>query len=98
MSSEQRGNSAPLVSNSSIFIISAFLVGLAVGNFTTPELSPYVLSCGLAGFVAFLGLEQAAVRRHLAQVESTQQMLEDRLQRHVVPRPSSSPLSDHPAE
>jgi len=74
----------PLISVTSILILSAFLIGMAVGNVVSADLEPYVLACGLSGILAFMGLEMAGLRRRLEQVEAEKRHLEGRLERHVL--------------
>ena len=83
MTAERKYRDKPLISVTSVLILSAFLIGMAVGNVLAAELEPYVLTCGLGGLLAFLGLEMAGLRRKLAQVEVEKRHLETRLDRHV---------------
>jgi hypothetical protein len=73
-----------IISVSTVLILSAFLIGLAVGNVIGTELEPYVLACGLAGMLAFLGLELAAYHRKVLAIEEEKQRMEERLARHVL--------------
>lgn len=75
---------APLVSVTSILILSAFLIGMAVGNVLGTELEPYVLACGLSGLLAFIGLELAAFRRKIQALEEEKRHIEHRLDRHIL--------------
>jgi len=78
----------PLISNATILILSGFLIGLTVGKFVAEDLSPYVLACGLSGFLAFIALELAAERRTNEANRREQQSVARRLERHVVQQPS----------
>lgn len=74
----------PLLSASSILIVSGFLIGLTVGRIVGEDLSPYVLSCGLAGCLAFISLDMAATRRDEDAVEEDKRQQEERLDKHVM--------------
>lgn len=74
----------PLVSVTSLLILSGFLIGVAVGQGVADELSPYVLSSGLAGVLAYLGFDVAASRRRERALLREQQQFITRLSRHVV--------------
>lgn len=86
MAQERPPRERHLVSITSILIFSAFLIGMAVGNVLGTELEPYVLLCGLSGFLAFIGLELAAFRRKMQAIEDGKRHMENRLERHVMPR------------
>ena len=73
-----------LVSPSTILILSGFLVGITIGRIVGSELSPLVLSSGLAGFVAYLALDVAATRRMENRVHEEIQHMEERLDKHVL--------------
>jgi hypothetical protein len=79
-----------LLSTSSILILSALLVGVSSIGVGGREFAPYVLICGMAGFIAFLGLELSGDRRRIEALEQEQRNIESRLDRHV--RPSSNPV------
>jgi hypothetical protein len=74
----------PLVSVTSLLILSGFLIGVAVGQGVADDLSPYVLSTGLAGVLAYLGFDCAATRRRERELLREQQQFMSRLSRHVV--------------
>ncbi len=74
----------PLISASTILILSGVLIGMSVERMVGNDLSLYVLSCGLAGILAFVALDLAATRRKEQQLESEQRHAEDRLDRHVL--------------
>jgi hypothetical protein len=76
--------SRPLVSVTSLLILSGFLIGVAVGQGVADDLSPYVLSSGLAGVLAYLGFDCAATRRREQALLREQQQFMSRLNRHVV--------------
>ena len=73
----------PLISNATILILSGFLIGLTVGKIVAEDLSPYVLSCGLSGFLAFIALELAAERRLEEAAIADRGHVAQRLDRHV---------------
>lgn len=73
-----------ILSTSSILILSGFLVGLTVGCEIGDDLSPFVLASGLAGFVAYLGLDVVATRRREEMVAAEQRQMEQRLDKHVL--------------
>jgi hypothetical protein len=74
----------PLISNATILILSGFLIGLTVGKIVADELSPYVLACGLSGFLAFIALELTAERR-MEMAERTEMVrAHRRLERHLA--------------
>ena len=84
-SAEHESTTAPpLVSVTSLLILSGFLIGVAVGQGVADDLSPYVLSCGLAGVLAYLGFDCAASRRRERELLREQQQFMSRLNRHVV--------------
>ncbi|MCA9090377.1 MAG: hypothetical protein KDA90_17290 [Planctomycetaceae bacterium] len=74
----------PLISASTILILSGVLIGMTVERMAGNDLSLYVLSCGLAGILAFVALDLAATRRKEQQAESEKRHAEDRLDRHVM--------------
>jgi hypothetical protein len=80
----------PLISNATILILSGFLVGLTVGKIVAEDLSPYVLSCGLSGFLAFIALELAAERRLEEAARADRGYVAQRLDRHITARGPSA--------
>lgn len=73
-----------LISNSTILILSGFLIGLTVGKIVNESLSPYVLSCGLSGFLAFIALEFTGSQREEKAAHDEQVAVQNRLDRHVM--------------
>ncbi len=73
----------PLISRTSILIISAFLIGLSIGQVVATEAAPHILTCGLAGLLAYIAFEQAAARRRDEQIITGQEQLATRLVKHV---------------
>lgn len=88
MPRECRRSEVQIISLTTILILSAFLIGMCVGNFIGTELEPYVLACGLSGILSFIGLELAAFRRKMVAMEEEKRHLEDRLDRHVLSQSS----------
>ena len=74
----------PLISNATILILSGFLIGLTVGKIVAEDLSPYTLSCGLAGLVSYIALEHVAARRRAEEEFVERAQNEDRLEKHVL--------------
>ena len=81
--SPRQPESSPLVSGTSILILSGFLIGVTVGRGVGGELSPYVLACGLAGMLAFVGFDLARAGRREREMLNDRQMVVSRLERHV---------------
>lgn len=84
---------APVVSATSILIFSVFLIGITIGQGIGEELSPYVLSCGLAGMLAFMGLDLAQTRRRERELLRERREMVARFNRHLT-----NPTTDHPAQ
>jgi hypothetical protein len=74
----------PLISTSSILILSGFLIGITVGKLVAEDLSPYVLACGLSGFLAYIALDIAATRREEEAAAEEIRHMHGRLDRHVL--------------
>ena len=88
----------PLISASTILILSGFLIGLTVGKIVNESLSPYVLSCGLAGFLAFIALELTGTQREEQSAHEEQVHVQGRLDRHVLSLSSMSfSMPDEPS-
>ncbi len=73
----------PLISTTSILILSGFLIGVTVGKIVAEDLSPYVLACGLSGFLAYIALDVAATRREEDAAAEEIRFVQGRLDRHV---------------
>ena len=84
MAADNEFETRSMLSASTILILSGFLIGLTVGNIVAEELSPYVLACGLSGFLAYIALENAAYRRKVDSIAQEQRQAENRLDRHVM--------------
>jgi hypothetical protein len=68
----------PSISRAIILILSGFLIGLSSANYVRADLHDHVLTCGVVGLIAFVGLHFAARRR---EEEAAQQQLEEETQR-----------------
>ena len=83
MHTEEKTNEPPLLSRSSILIISAFLVGMAAGEI---EHRLLFASLGLGGLVLYFGYESCLRLRakflELRHQMTTEKVLSHRLQRH----------------
>jgi hypothetical protein len=79
----QEPESRPLVSGTSILIFSGFLIGVTVGRGVGGELSPYVLSCGLAGMLAFVGFELVQARKREWGLLRERKIMLTRLERYL---------------
>jgi len=90
MSSKEKKTSDSLLSTSTILILSGFLIGVTVGKLAADELSPYFLSCGLAGFLTFIALDIAAQRRVEESANEEKRQMEERLDKHVLSQSSIS--------
>lgn len=78
----------PLVSRSSILILSAFLIGAATSQFVSGSLNFPVLAAGAIGLLAFASVEcrRESKRRRASQaaIEEAVNELESRFTRHVA--------------
>jgi hypothetical protein len=86
----------PLISNATILILSGFLIGLTVGKIVAEDLSPYVLACGLSGFLAFIALDLAAAQRAAAGLQQGQRDVARRLDK-ICPNKSATSFVLSPA-
>ncbi|QDT35577.1 hypothetical protein [Thalassoglobus polymorphus] len=77
----------PVISNSTILILSSFLIGMATNMFThefvSEELSPFLLAGGTSGVIAFYALDLTSTRRSHAAIMLEQNRIEDRLDKHM---------------
>ncbi|MCA8996033.1 MAG: hypothetical protein KDA80_03590 [Planctomycetaceae bacterium] len=83
-SAKFKETSKPLLSASTILILSGFLIGLTVGRVGSSELSPYLLACGLSGCLAYIALDTAAARRAHAAWLKEKEQFEERFDRHML--------------
>jgi hypothetical protein len=76
-----------LVSRTAILILSAVLIGATIGHATLTGIYLYAFSAGIIGMIAFFALDVVAHQRssQIARkvIESTQQTLARRIERHV---------------
>ena len=85
---EQRARGRrPLVSRTTILILSAFLIGLFAGRTTDPDLRMLLYLTGAAGLVSYVGLGHLARRRRERSqqraLKKAAERLETRVSRHV---------------
>lgn len=77
----------PLLSHTTILILSSFLIGIAAGRMTTPNSELMVYFTGVFGLVAYFGLGQLARKRQeraeLRALERAAHQLESRMDRHI---------------
>lgn len=82
----------PLLSHSSILILSGFLIGVFSQNVFGPEIAIYVLLAGAAGMSAYFGLGLLARRQRrqtaVLEIENATLKLASRIDRHVPRRAS----------
>ncbi len=87
----KKANEKSLVSNSSILILSGFLIGTVSQQVAGPSAQMYVLLGGTIGLVAYLGLaclaRQRAQRASLQACRQASSQLETRVDRHIPHRP-----------
>jgi hypothetical protein len=95
----------PLLSHSSVLVLSAFLIGVVVHHAAPPALEPFLFGGGAVGLFAYLGLDIAAARRRERAEELAQERIERRFESQVsrhVPRKnrvrSSRPRFSGPVE
>lgn len=79
-----RSERRPLLSVCTILILSGFLLGMAVASQLEEELRGFILMAGMAGLVAFLGLDHVAIRRRLYAERREQEFMESRLVAHIT--------------
>lgn len=92
----------PLLSHSSILILSGFLIGMVFNQMTESGVEIYVFAAGLVGLLGYLCLDELAQRRRLqaekTEFEQATNKLERRLNRHILQGPqvrSSRPSPVH---
>jgi len=79
----------PLLSHSSVLVLSAFLIGVVVHHAAPPQLEPLLFGAGAVGLFAYLWLDIAAARRRERDEELAQEKIERRFESQVnrhVPR------------
>lgn len=83
MSTHEADTARPLVSTATILILSGFLIGVALGNLLDPELSPFLLMCGIAGLLCYITFEISNRRRLAELAHQGQREMEERLHKHL---------------
>src|SRR5690554_6936982 len=81
-----RAGERPLLSLSTILILSGYLIcaAMVLHNVDQP-LQPFILACGLAGFLAFIAFDVAFLRRRRRQARHEQAWMQRRLEKHLTP-------------
>lgn len=72
----------PMITNTTILILSSYVVGLASGLYGRGMAHPGALAAGMIGMICFVGLDLAAEKRRRDQIVNGVQELTDRLRRH----------------
>lgn len=79
----------PIITHSSILILSSFIVGIAVQRILPPDQVLLVLGAGVIGMLSYLGLDYVsrhrAERREIEAEVKQAEKLEGRLNKHVPP-------------
>lgn len=73
----------PLLSHSSVLVLSAFLIGVVVHHAAPAALEPFLFGGGAVGLFAYLGLDIAAARRRERAEELAQERIERRFETQV---------------
>ena len=79
----RRGERRPLLSHSTILILSGFWIGLVSSRLTLADLRGTILPVGLIGILAFVALDHIRLRRKEYADAREQSFVEGRLARHV---------------
>lgn len=91
----------PLLSESTILILSGFLIGSVMRNFVEQRLEHNVLVAGMVGLVAYVALAYGSYYRKRRQqkiaLKRASADLEKRFERHIVEGSSSTDLRQSPA-
>lgn len=82
---------SPLVSRSTILILSGFLIGSVLRDYTETRLERNILFAGLVGVVAYIGLVFGAYshgkRKRRVAIEKAASDMENRIERHLSETP-----------
>lgn len=82
----------PLLSHTSILIISFFILGMAIGEISSLPSDSTYLMMGVFGLIAYFGLGALANtrerKRYQQVMEKKEEALEGRLERHLVSQES----------
>jgi len=77
----------PLISQSTILILSGFLIGSIFREYAEPRLGRNILFAGMVGLVAYIGLVFGTyshrARKRLAAQQQASSDLEHRIERHI---------------
>lgn len=73
----------PLLSLSSVLILSGFLVGMVASRLISPDLQNFVLATGVVGIISFVALDHVKVRRRHEAEHDEQVYVEGRLLKHI---------------
>lgn len=89
----------PLLSHTSILIISIFVLGMATGKVSSMPANSTYLMMGVFGLISYFGLGSLATRierkKQKQLLEKKEVELEGRLERHLVSRGPKLSLSQH---
>jgi hypothetical protein len=89
-----RAERSPLLSVCSVLILSGFLLGMSVASQLSTELRGFVVLTGMAGLVAFLGLDHVAIRRRLWLERREQDYMATRLAQHISSTGGHAAIND----
>lgn len=96
----------PLLSHTSILIISIFILGMATGMISSLPADSTYLMMGVFGLISYFGLGALAATRERKRrqqiMEQKEEALEDRLERHLTsnsqPIPPQQVANAHPEQ
>lgn len=90
-----QANGRPLLSHTSILIISIFILGMATGNVSSVPANSAFLMMGVFGVISYFGLGALADSRERKRrqqiLEQKEEALEGRLERHLTSNPQCTP-------
>lgn len=90
-----QANGRPLLSHTSILIISIFILGMATGNVSSVPANSAFLMMGVFGVISYFGLGALADSRERKRrqqiLEQKEEALEGRLERHLTTNPQCPP-------
>lgn len=90
-----QANGRPLLSHTSILIISIFILGMATGNVSSVPANSAFLMMGVFGVISYFGLGALADSRERKRrqqiLEQKEEALEGRLERHLTTNPQCHP-------
>ena len=89
----------PLLSHSTILILSAILIGLLVNHLLPAEFELYLYCGGAVGLLAYLGLDIVAARRREQEEARAQEQVErnfdSKMNRHISNMPKTRHTTGH---